>query len=609
MNRTCIDKHVILLVLHLAFSFRGVARQDEALKTGEMGTECRLHHFPATFHFKDEESIREWIMKDRQLIPSGDYGLRLLSSKTSMKGHHHSYSLLLHGIPVYRSILKVNTDLKGRIRNIIENTAEIPTGEEDYELTESLKRMLLHQGMHIFKTDSIWYFDGTDLHPCLRIVYANKDGSEVIEKIHGAEGNVIAQHNLNAFLMNPQSRDTIAKGFVYLPDPLTTAGVTYGGVFSDRHDSTNAALDKERKIIAVPVSFDKDTFRLAGPYAALKELSDPVTPVTVSLQAAFYFDRSMPGFEDINAYYHILSMHERIRSLGFTGVTDYPIEIDAHALNGAENSMFVSTTTPPRILLGTGGVDDAEDADVIVHEYGHAIHFSISPDTNFGYERNALEEGNCDYLAACYSKDLDDFRWDYLYSWDGQNEFWPGRIVTGDLTYPQDMTFDIYHDGNIWTSAILEIRDKIGADIADRILIESLYSYANNISMNDAACLYLTADSLLFGGVHSLPIAGIFASHGFSMCTSNHVTPQVELRHIKVNGTLEFFEGNSDMMIHHDCNHPAHYTINDLQGRIIRRGTVDQNCMPLSPDEFKSGAYFARIYCKSQNLSFRFLRK
>ncbi|MEZ4916786.1 MAG: hypothetical protein R2836_07345 [Chitinophagales bacterium] len=54
------------------------------------------------------------------------------------------------------------------------------------------------------------------------------------------------------------------------------------------------------------------------------------------------------------------------------------ISVDTHGNNGADNSFF-SPATPLRLIFGEGGVDDAEDADVIIHEYGHAISHFAAP--------------------------------------------------------------------------------------------------------------------------------------------------------------------------------------------------------------------------------------
>ena len=58
--------------------------------------------------------------------------------------------------------------------------------------------------------------------------------------------------------------------------------------------------------------------------------------------------------------------------------------------------------TKDELRFGKGGVDDAEDAEVILHEYGHAIHFS----QNFSFassEAGAISEGFGDYWGVTVS--------------------------------------------------------------------------------------------------------------------------------------------------------------------------------------------------------------
>ena len=66
-----------------------------------------------------------------------------------------------------------------------------------------------------------------------------------------------------------------------------------------------------------------------------------------------------------------------------------------------DNSYFSPMTRS--MTLGTGGVDDGEDADVIVHEYGHSLQDQAVH--NFGVSRGgaAVGEGFGDYLAASMS--------------------------------------------------------------------------------------------------------------------------------------------------------------------------------------------------------------
>jgi hypothetical protein len=76
--------------------------------------------------------------------------------------------------------------------------------------------------------------------------------------------------------------------------------------------------------------------------------------------------------------------------------------IDPHGTS-ADNSFF---SYPNFIYYGTGGVDDAEDADVITHEYSHFLSRNAAPNTNVGMERQGLDEGLGDYVAASYFKPI-----------------------------------------------------------------------------------------------------------------------------------------------------------------------------------------------------------
>ena len=124
--------------------------------------------------------------------------------------------------------------------------------------------------------------------------------------------------------------------------------------------------------------------------------------------SSLVFDREADGFEDVQVYFHVDRTQRYVQSLGYTGsraVAAYPIEADAHSAGGTDNSFFLPSTTRAgegTLHFGEGGTDDAEDADLIVHEYGHAILEWIAPGTFGGSitsEARALSEGFGDYWA------------------------------------------------------------------------------------------------------------------------------------------------------------------------------------------------------------------
>ena len=56
------------------------------------------------------------------------------------------------------------------------------------------------------------------------------------------------------------------------------------------------------------------------------------------------------------------------------------------------------------ITFGNGGVDDAEDLEVIWHEYGHAIQDDQVPGFGATHDANAIGEGFGDYWAFTMSE-------------------------------------------------------------------------------------------------------------------------------------------------------------------------------------------------------------
>jgi len=233
----------------------------------------------------------------------------------------------------------------------------------------------------------------------------------------------------------------------------------------------------------------------------IQEFSNPVTTITVSDTPVFYYTRSQQEFEDVNSFYHISEFKNYLEYLGFLALVDYTLVVDAHALNGADNSMY---SPPKSLLFGEGCVDDAEDADVIIHEYVHAITAHAAPNTWVGNERKAIEEGLGDYFATSYTRNINPFNWEKMFGWDGNNSCWSGRTTATSKQYPGGITGDIHDDGEIWSSTLMQIWEVIGKETTDSITLESLSSYAKNITMTDAAYLFLDADSLLTGGANYL---------------------------------------------------------------------------------------------------------
>src|SRR4029077_21102088 len=147
------------------------------------------------------------------------------------------------------------------------------------------------------------------------------------------------------------------------------------------------------------------------------------------------------------------------------------------------------------------------DAEVILHEYGHAIHFS----QNFSFaseEAGAISEGFADYWAVTVSdvvsRPLNDATREPLpcvADWDSTSytSTVPHclRRVDLDLHYPTDLDGEVHHDGQIWSRALWDIRQGLGNVKADTIILQGSFDFSGT-TMTQLANATVTAAQQLY---------------------------------------------------------------------------------------------------------------
>jgi hypothetical protein len=148
--------------------------------------------------------------------------------------------------------------------------------------------------------------------------------------------------------------------------------------------------------------------------------------------------------------------------------------VDPHGLNGADISHYVPNATGTGfIAFGEGGVDDAEDADIILHEYGHAIQDNQAPKVYSSSlfcntEASAMAEGFGDYWQASNTRATS-----IAHKFDpacyGEWDHTPTcrRRVDSKKRYA-NIIHECHADGEIWSSALWEILTKLGNTEANR---------------------------------------------------------------------------------------------------------------------------------------------
>ncbi len=314
---------------------------------------------------------------------------------------------------------------------------------------------------------------------------------------------------------------TSGRGFVFDPDPLSVSGLFYGDAFSDNSDGDTPALNDQRaEVDLLDINPGNDgLYRLNGPYVQIVGESAGgtliYTPPAESSPDGFRYTRSNDFFEAVNAYYHIDKSQRYLQSLDVgRDIQNLSLRVNPHGLGIEDNSRYYSNQN--FIGFGTGGVDDAEDAHVIWHEYGHALLEWSAPGLLSGDEGKALHEGWADYWAASYARSLVEESavqrsdWRTLFNWDsGDGSIWPGREMVSSGKYPDDIfcdeggfQCDIYNDGVLWASTLMQVYDAFGRTITDRLSLASHSYLLHPVTFRDAAEAIIQADADIYNGEH-----------------------------------------------------------------------------------------------------------
>ena len=300
-------------------------------------------------------------------------------------------------------------------------------------------------------------------------------------------------------------------GQVFLPNPVAEL---QNESLTDQKDANYPALQPAYHRVTL-TNLDGSGY-LQGDWATVRsETGDPA----FSRDNSFIYTRDDDRFEQVMAYYWITESQKYIQSLGF-GTTFRPVNMKSQAVRinqwGQDNSF--ATDKQNEIRFGKGGVDDAEDAEVILHEYGHAIHFSQSPTFYTSVESGSIGEGFGDYWAVTVSNVIAPTPdpacvadWDSVSYTSGPVHCL--RRVDTNLHYPEDLNGKVHHDGQIWSRALWDIRNVLGHVKADTIILQAQFDFPGT-TMPDLASRTVAAAQSLYGKAEAKAVLAAFQARG-----------------------------------------------------------------------------------------------
>jgi Fungalysin metallopeptidase (M36) len=304
---------------------------------------------------------------------------------------------------------------------------------------------------------------------------------------------------------------------VFAPNPVADLGIQ---TLTDQKDadyfSADPALRKAYHQVTLTNLDGSGT--LTGDYA--KVLSETGKAATGT---SFVYTRDQDQFEQVMGYYWVTRAQLYIQSLGF-GSTLPAVNKRQQLLRmnqfGGDNSFYREGTGKLTITLGKGGVDDAEDAEVIVHEYGHSVQDNQVPGFGSTPDAGAIGEGFGDYLAVTVSAhEAPTADEPCVADWDSTSytSTTPHclRRVDGTKHYPEDLEGEVHADGEIWSRALWDIRTALGAKLADTIIIRAQFDFAPDTSMPAAAAATIRTAGL-YGSAAKRAVTAAFAARGLA---------------------------------------------------------------------------------------------
>jgi hypothetical protein len=310
-----------------------------------------------------------------------------------------------------------------------------------------------------------------------------------------------------------------APGQVFAPNPVADLQLQW---LSDQKDADFFSADPSlaQAYHRVTLTDLDSSGSLTGTYA--KVISE-TGKAAADTGGGFIYTRDQDQFEQTMAYHWVTQGQRYIQSLGFgsslpaVNARQQLVRINQY---GGDNSFYRNGTNKLTITFGKGGVDDAEDAEVIVHEYGHSVQDEQVPGFGSSPEAGSIGEGFGDYLAvavsSAYAPTPDEA---CVADWDSTSYTSTAphclRRVDTAKHYPEDLRGEVHADGEIWSRALWDIRNALGASLADTIIIRAQFGFAPDTTMRAAAAKTI-ATAGLYGAKAQKAVKGAFAARGLA---------------------------------------------------------------------------------------------
>jgi Fungalysin metallopeptidase (M36)/Peptidase propeptide and YPEB domain len=448
---------------------------------------------------KPTTAIKQLSIAATTAVPSN---VKLLQTRTSLLGVHQWYRQMRNGYPVVGGLFARHTDTTGATRgHVMIWDGRVNAGPLATTKATVAAATAIHAAAAATKgtpltiiAPHLWVLPGAQSH-LVWAISTYTDSAGYVSYVDAASGKVLKTIvDSRQDSAGSPARFVDGSARVFDPNPVVKL---QDEDLKDTHD-VNSSVPANGYSIRVLGHLDA-SHTLVGEWAKVINAH-----IAKSQDNSYMFMRHNNQFEQVMDYYALDTEESYYQSLGFTDVNAEPQRIEANAM-ADDNSWYLPSQD--LIQTGTGGVDDAEDPEVVWHEDGHATQDDQVPGFGRSEQAGAIGEGFGDYMAVTmgqiYGKDTKLTPTTCVMDWDSTS-YTPGpkhclRTTDTDKIYPDDLDGEVHDDGEIWSHALWNMNVALGRDRATTAVIEAQFSFNPSINMPDAAKLVVDTAKKLYG--------------------------------------------------------------------------------------------------------------
>jgi hypothetical protein len=442
------------------------------------------------------------------------------------KPAHFYYEQKFNGLPVFESEVGVHLGADGHVYGVTSSYVPVQVARTSATISAEAAFQAALAATSVDASAVVPEFESERTLG----IYPTADGGRLAYRVTVPSRRpaglfkVYVDANTGEMLDAPQNLMSMidGQGKVFVPSPTVSEA---NDAIRDMNDSPTSVPASAYISVVLP-GLDASG-KLIGPYSQVHpSMSGPVVRADSNFTDLV---RDNVQFNEAEVYWAIDKAETTYQSLGYSAaagapVMNYAIKVYAHnspTWGNVDNSSFsgsnIDGTGTGILEFGTGGVDDAEDAEIIWHEYGHATLWNQRPGINQNVSREGIGEGFGDYLAGTMSKRVPGGssyyvtvgEWDAT-SYNASGSPHPFLRKLDNPIFWENRGNEVHDAGEIWSHPLFDYDNQVGPDVALDTVLQAHFLFDLSPTQVEGAAAMITADQMLNGGATAAFINNAF---------------------------------------------------------------------------------------------------